>query len=103
MTKAFEILVRETQTKLHQLFLKKADKNPNSSAMMQSTKIPWSWVATNVARILIEYPTGLTHVILYSILELQVKKKRTTITLLKHVFFFKKKVGKELFKEIQRI
>lgn len=42
--------------------------------MMQSTKIPWSWVATNVARILIEYPTGLTHVILYSILELQWEK-----------------------------
>jgi hypothetical protein len=41
MTKAFEILVRDTQTKLRQLFLKKADKNPNSTVMIQSAKIPW--------------------------------------------------------------
>ncbi|KAG0741427.1 hypothetical protein G6F62_002823 [Rhizopus arrhizus] len=74
MTKAFEILVRDTQTKLRQLFLKKADKNPNSTVMIQSAKIPWSWIAVQVARILIEYPTGLTHVILLAILELEWEK-----------------------------
>ena len=41
MTKAFEKLVLETQTSLHQLFLKKADKNPNSTVMIQSANIPW--------------------------------------------------------------
>ncbi|KAI9279281.1 hypothetical protein BY458DRAFT_545184 [Sporodiniella umbellata] len=74
MTKAFETLVRETQTKLHQLFLKKADKNSNSAAMKQSAKIPWSWVARHVAETLLGYPTGLTDAVLIAMLELQWEK-----------------------------
>ncbi|KAG1177172.1 hypothetical protein G6F70_002868 [Rhizopus microsporus] len=74
MTKAFEKLVLETQTSLHQLFLKKADKNPNSTVMIQSANIPWSWVAIHVAKMLIEYPTGLTNVVLLAMLEVQWEK-----------------------------
>ncbi|GAA5812875.1 hypothetical protein MFLAVUS_006334 [Mucor flavus] len=48
----------------------KTDRNPGRHAIAEATKIPWSWVAVNTASILSEYPTGLTKVVLLSILEL---------------------------------
>ncbi|CEP10548.1 hypothetical protein [Parasitella parasitica] len=74
MGKAFENLVRDTQSKLHILFLKKSDSNPGRSAMVEATKIPWSWVAVSIAKVLSEYPTGLTDTVLLSILELMWEK-----------------------------
>lgn len=37
----FENLVRDVQSKLHLLFLKKADNNPGRSAMVAAANIPW--------------------------------------------------------------
>ncbi|KAL7310657.1 hypothetical protein PS15m_010128 [Mucor circinelloides] len=71
---SFENLVRDIQSKLHVLFLKKADNNPGRSAMVEAAKIPWSWVAVSIARVLSEYPTGLTDTVLLSILELMWEK-----------------------------
>ncbi|KAK4512722.1 Heat shock protein ssb1 [Mucor velutinosus] len=70
----FENLVRNVQSKLHILFLKKADNNPGRSAMVEAAKIPWSWVAINIAKVLSEYPTGLTDAVLLSMLELMWEK-----------------------------
>jgi hypothetical protein len=41
MSKAFEDLVRDIQSRLHTLFLKKADHNPGRNAIAQAAKIPW--------------------------------------------------------------
>ncbi|CAO3640619.1 unnamed protein product [Mucor fragilis] len=70
----FENLVRDVQSKLHLLFLEKADNNPGRSAMVEAANIPWSWVAVNIAKVLSEYPTGLTDTVLLSILELMWEK-----------------------------
>ncbi|GAN02079.1 hypothetical protein MAM1_0016c01519 [Mucor ambiguus] len=70
----FENLVRDVQSKLHLLFLEKADNNPGRLTMVEAAKIPWSWVAVNVAKVLSEYPTGLTDTVLLSILELMWEK-----------------------------
>lgn len=41
MGKSFENLVRDIQSKLHVLFIKKSDSNPGRLAMLEATKIPW--------------------------------------------------------------
>lgn len=41
MVKAFEALVKDIQLRLHSVFLKKADRNPDKHAMEEATKIPW--------------------------------------------------------------
>ncbi|KAG2235367.1 hypothetical protein INT48_004986 [Thamnidium elegans] len=70
MATAFELLVQDIQTRLNAVFLRKTDRNPGRHAIAEATKIPWSWIAVNTASILSEYPTGLTKVVLLSILEL---------------------------------
>jgi len=37
----FENLVRDVQSKLHLLFLEKADNNPGRAAMVAAANIPW--------------------------------------------------------------
>jgi hypothetical protein len=41
MGKSFENLVRDIQSKLHVLFIKKSESNPGRLAMVEATKIPW--------------------------------------------------------------
>ncbi|KAI8647937.1 hypothetical protein BD408DRAFT_449028 [Parasitella parasitica] len=79
MGKAFENLVRDIQSKLHILFLKKSDSNPGRSAMIEATKIPWSWVAVSIANVLSEYPTGLTDTVLLSIYYNEAKNRELDI------------------------
>ncbi|GAA5801785.1 hypothetical protein HPULCUR_007238 [Helicostylum pulchrum] len=74
MATAFEILVQDIQNRLNAVFLGKTDRNPGRHAIAEATKIPWSWVAVNTASIISEYPTGLTKVVLLSILELNWEK-----------------------------
>ncbi|KAI7896843.1 uncharacterized protein EV154DRAFT_490978 [Mucor mucedo] len=74
MARAFELLVREVQEQLHAVFLKKSDQNPGRHVMAEAANIPWSWVAVTTTKILSEHPTGLTKVILVSMLELAWEK-----------------------------
>ncbi|KAI8992086.1 hypothetical protein BDF20DRAFT_904391 [Mycotypha africana] len=71
MAKAFDTLVRDIQSRLHNIFLRKADYNPGKNALVTAARIPWSWVAVNVAETLSQYPTGITMTVLLSILELK--------------------------------
>lgn len=41
MAKAFEILIREVQSRLNAVFLKKSDRNPGRHAMTAAANIPW--------------------------------------------------------------
>lgn len=126
MVKEFESLVTDIQLNLRAVFLKKADRNPERRAMTEATKIPWylynerilnrntahstlnnshlkyrSWVAVSVAKVLSEYPTGLTHSVLLSILELEVT--RTRYLSLNRKINAILQVGEIVSKEIQRI
>ncbi|OBZ90800.1 hypothetical protein A0J61_01156 [Choanephora cucurbitarum] len=74
MTREFDQLVRDIQSRLCALFLKKTDYLPSNSAANEATDIPWSWIAVNIAETLSAYPTGLTDSALLSILEMKWEK-----------------------------
>jgi hypothetical protein len=38
---SFDGLIKNVQTKLHNIFLKKANNNPGRPALLESAKIPW--------------------------------------------------------------
>ncbi|KAI9243554.1 hypothetical protein BDA99DRAFT_566611 [Phascolomyces articulosus] len=56
---------------LQEVFKKKAKVNPQKTTWASSAVIPWSWVASALARLFSEYSTGLTDAIALGELELQ--------------------------------